>query len=312
MGTFTPPCLPLQLGAFWIHWTWVHLDTPDWDFTQRGWNTWTALTKTERNQNAETNNSKMSNEWHKTWLKLSPMIHTEPADRWEPQRKPRGSSEKIRQWPGKNNAKIIWIKFSAENHVWCQETWGTWQDWLQCNCWVWTRGRAQVLERGEQRPECPNSRGTQFLPPQRGKSPRKAPCCRLESCCSLREHKTTNGCGRSRDKTKNRGGKQSGNGWGRIQFGVTSVIYECLYPHILYLKRKAEALSSGAGYPHPRAAGFPGQGPCPWDGAGATVTLGRDRDGTLGCWNGDSLLSHPTLQKCVLLWRRESRGESEN
>lgn len=35
----------------------------------------------------------------------------------------------------------------------------------------------------------------------------------------------------------------------------TSVIYYCLYPHILHLKRKAKALSSRASYLHPRAAG---------------------------------------------------------
>lgn len=50
------------------------------------------------------------------------VIHTEPADRWEPQRKPRGNNEEvIRQWPGKNNAKMIWTKFASENCVWCQE-----------------------------------------------------------------------------------------------------------------------------------------------------------------------------------------------
>lgn len=44
------------------------------------------------------------------------VIHTEPADRWEPQRKPRGNNEEvIRQWPGKNNAKMIWTKFASEN-----------------------------------------------------------------------------------------------------------------------------------------------------------------------------------------------------
>lgn len=49
---------------------WHHPASPSalgythWDFTHRGWNTWDALTRTERNQNAETRNSKMSNEWH--------------------------------------------------------------------------------------------------------------------------------------------------------------------------------------------------------------------------------------------------------
>lgn len=35
----------------------------------------------------------------------------------------------------------------------------------------------------------------------------------------------------------------------------TSVIYYCLYPDILHLRRKAKALSSRARYLRPRAAG---------------------------------------------------------
>lgn len=106
----------------------------------------------------------------------------------------------------------------------------------------------------------------------------------------------------------------------RIQFGVTSVIYDCLCPHIFYLPRKAEALSSGAGCPRPRAAGPPWQGPRPWDGAGPQGPCAEMGMAAWGVGTG-TVCCHiqpfprgkwTNLQKCVLLWRRKTRGDSEN
>lgn len=161
-----------------------------------------------------------------------------------------------------------------------KETWGTQQDWLQCNCWVWTRGRAQVSGGGDQRFN--SSRETWFLPHQRGNSPRKAPCCRLESAAVWGN--TARGWGRSRDKTKNPGGKQSGSGWGMGQDWVQSDIsYLWLFvsPYLISRKEgrcfvlRGRALVTGT---------------MALDGAGATVTLGRD--GTaLGCWDGDTAVT---------------------
>lgn len=300
MGTFTPSCLPLQLL--------------DWDFTHRGWNTWNALTRTERNQNAETSNSKMSNEWHQNLTEGKPtVIHKEPADRWEPQRKTRGSSEEmIRQWPGTNNAKIIWIKSAAENHIWCQErnlrnTAGL----TAVQCWVWTRGRARCQE-GEIRGLSVSAAGghgyflirEEILP---GKP--------LAAGWSLLLSGGTQPMGVEETETKQKtlvvNRVEVGEAWDRIQFRVTSVIYDSLYPHIFYLKRKADALSSGAGPLW--------QGPWPWDGAGATVTLGRDGDSTGVLEWGHCCHIQPlpvgkwtSSQTCVLLWRRENRGGCED
>lgn len=127
LWTFTwapsqPPAFPFSLGLFGYPGLESSLDTLDQDFTQRGWNTWNALTGAERNQNAETSNTKMSNEWHQN------LTEAKPKDTHRASRQ-MGTTEETRmeQWRDdktvarKEQCKIIWIKFAAENQVWCQE-----------------------------------------------------------------------------------------------------------------------------------------------------------------------------------------------
>lgn len=136
-----------------------------------------------------------------------------------------------------------------------------------------------------------------IAPSLEGKSPRKGPCCRPESCCCPKEHKVTGGCGGSRDKTKNPGGKQSGSGWGRGQDSVWSDIsYLWLFvsPYLLSPKEGRGFVLRGRLSP-PKGSRAPVTGTTSLGWSWTTMTLCRDGNGSLGCWNRDSLLSHPAF-----------------